>query len=135
MGRRLGGWVIVALAGLGLACPSALAAGETCFGKRPTISAAGSIEGTPGDDVIIGSEGADTIDGAGGADLICGLGGDDDIAGDDGDGKDKGDKIDGGEGEDYLDTGTQLVTAKPMAGIKSQTVDEGRKTCWGTAGD
>jgi len=39
------------------------------------------------------------------------------------------------EGEDYLDTGTALVTAKPMAGIKSQTVDEGRKTCWGTAGD
>jgi len=39
------------------------------------------------------------------------------------------------DGEDFLDTGTQLVTAKPMPGIKSQTVDEGRKTCWGTAGD
>jgi fructose transport system substrate-binding protein len=37
-------------------------------------------------------------------------------------------------GKDYLDTGTNLVTAKPLAGIKSQTVDEGRKRCWGTAG-
>ena len=36
-------------------------------------------------------------------------------------------------GEDYLDTGTKLVTAKPLPGIKSQTVDEGKKTCWGTA--
>jgi fructose transport system substrate-binding protein len=38
------------------------------------------------------------------------------------------------EGKDYLDTGTNLVTAKPLAGIKSQTVAEGRKKCWGTAG-
>ena len=37
-------------------------------------------------------------------------------------------------GEDYLDTGTNLVTAKPLAGIKSQTVDEGRKRCWGKVG-
>ncbi|MCW2849639.1 MAG: sugar transporter [Marmoricola sp.] len=37
-------------------------------------------------------------------------------------------------GEDYLDTGTKLVTAKPLAGIKSQTPAEGRKSCWGTAG-
>jgi fructose transport system substrate-binding protein len=39
------------------------------------------------------------------------------------------------EGEDFLDTGTKLVTAKPLKGVESQTVDEGRKTCWGTAGD
>lgn len=38
------------------------------------------------------------------------------------------------EGEDYLDTGTKLVTAKPLDGIESQTPDEGKKTCWGTAG-
>jgi fructose transport system substrate-binding protein len=38
------------------------------------------------------------------------------------------------EGEDYLDTGTKLVTGKPLAGIESQTPDEGKKTCWGTAG-
>ncbi len=38
------------------------------------------------------------------------------------------------KGEDYLDTGTKLVTADPLPGIESQTVDEGRKTCWGKAG-
>jgi fructose transport system substrate-binding protein len=38
------------------------------------------------------------------------------------------------EGEDFLDTGTKLVTAKPLDGIESQTPDEGKKTCWGTAG-
>jgi fructose transport system substrate-binding protein len=37
-------------------------------------------------------------------------------------------------GEDFLDTGTRLVTGDPLPGIKSQTVDEGRKTCWGKAG-
>jgi fructose transport system substrate-binding protein len=38
------------------------------------------------------------------------------------------------KGEDFLDTGTKLVTAKPLGGIESQTPDEGKKTCWGTAG-
>jgi len=37
-------------------------------------------------------------------------------------------------GEDYLDTGTELVTAEPLPGIDSQTPDEGKKACWGTAG-
>jgi fructose transport system substrate-binding protein len=37
-------------------------------------------------------------------------------------------------GKDYLDTGTNLVTAKPLPGIKSQTPEEGKKSCWGTAG-
>src|SRR3954467_13968195 len=37
-------------------------------------------------------------------------------------------------GEDYLDTGTKLVTANPLPGVDSQTPDEGKKTCWGTAG-
>lgn len=36
-------------------------------------------------------------------------------------------------GKDFLDTGTKLVTAKPLPGIKSQTVAEGQKACWGTA--
>jgi fructose transport system substrate-binding protein len=38
------------------------------------------------------------------------------------------------KGQDLIDTGTNLVTAKPLAGIKSQTVDQGKKGCWGTAG-
>jgi fructose transport system substrate-binding protein len=38
------------------------------------------------------------------------------------------------QGQDYVDTGTKLVAAKPLAGIKSQTVAQGKKACWGTAG-
>src|SRR6195952_1191499 len=38
------------------------------------------------------------------------------------------------KGEAFLDTGTNLVTSKPLDGIKSQTVDQGKKRCWGTAG-
>jgi fructose transport system substrate-binding protein len=34
-------------------------------------------------------------------------------------------------GEDFLDTGTNLVTAEPVPGVASQTVAEGKKTCWG----
>jgi fructose transport system substrate-binding protein len=37
-------------------------------------------------------------------------------------------------GQDFLDTGTKLVTAKPLTGIKSQTVAEGKQACWGKAG-
>ena len=37
-------------------------------------------------------------------------------------------------GEDFLDTGTKLVTAKPLPGVQSQSVEEGRKTCWGSTG-
>jgi len=37
-------------------------------------------------------------------------------------------------GKDYLDTGTKLVTAKPLPGIDSQTVAQGKKACWGTGG-
>ena len=37
-------------------------------------------------------------------------------------------------GQDYVDTGTKLVAAKPLAGITSQTVAQGKKACWGTAG-
>ena len=35
------------------------------------------------------------------------------------------------EGEDFLDTGTRLVTAEPVKGLESQSVEEGRKACWG----
>jgi fructose transport system substrate-binding protein len=38
------------------------------------------------------------------------------------------------EGEDFLDTGTKLVTANPIDGIESQSVADGKKACWGTAG-
>ena len=38
------------------------------------------------------------------------------------------------EGKDYLDTGTNLVTAKPLGGIKSQTVDRGPQALLGHGG-
>ena len=31
----------------------------------------------------------------------------------------------------FLDTGAQLVTAKPVEGVPSISVDEGLKLCWG----
>jgi fructose transport system substrate-binding protein len=36
-------------------------------------------------------------------------------------------------GKNYLDTGTKLVTAKPLPGVTSQSVSDGKKACWGTA--
>ena len=35
-------------------------------------------------------------------------------------------------GKDYFDTGTALVTAKPVSGLKTQTVSEAKKLCWGS---
>src|SRR5262249_23977768 len=51
-----------------------------CAGFDPTITGAGTVTGTAGDDVIVGSAGDDTIEGGAGADLICGLDGNDTIA-------------------------------------------------------
>ena len=31
----------------------------------------------------------------------------------------------------FLDTGAQLITAKPVDGVPSISVDEGLKLCWG----
>jgi Ca2+-binding RTX toxin-like protein len=58
----------------------AAAAPPKCFGQIATITDAGTINGTPGDDVIVGSNGDDTIEGAGGNDVICGRGGNDVIS-------------------------------------------------------
>ena len=35
-------------------------------------------------------------------------------------------------GKDYFDTGTALVTAKPVSGLKTQTVSDAKKLCWGS---
>ncbi|MEX2236759.1 MAG: calcium-binding protein [Dehalococcoidia bacterium] len=54
-----------------------------CQGKTATIyNLFGDIDGTPGDDVIVGSFASDTIRGMGGDDTICGGGGSDMIFGD-----------------------------------------------------
>jgi Ca2+-binding RTX toxin-like protein len=85
----------------------------TCFGEPATIVGAGTILGTPDDDVIIGSEGADVIDGSSGDDRICAL--------------DGVDRALGGPGDDLIDAGPgvtspraisePLATLKPTAGV------------------
>jgi uncharacterized repeat protein (TIGR01451 family) len=71
-----------------------------------TITGAGDITGTPGDDVICGSAGADRIAGLGGNDLIFGFGGDDQISGGEGNdtiyGDSGSDQLVGGNGNDML---------------------------------
>ena len=77
MGRRTAGALILALGLVALLGAGGASGGNgpTCFGKSPTITGAGSIDGTANNDVIVGSDGADVIDGKGGNDLICGYGG------------------------------------------------------------
>jgi len=79
--KRLDLVLVVLAAGWLLGSAPAAYAGApiTCFGMAPTITGSGEIDGTPGDDVIVGSAGDDKIDGGGGGDVICGLGGNDDI--------------------------------------------------------
>lgn len=62
-----------------------------------TITGAGDITGTPGNDVICGSPGPDRIAGLGGNDTIFGFGGDDQLSGGDGN-----DTLWGGLGSDTL---------------------------------
>jgi hypothetical protein len=89
--------LLPALLGLALLGGSGAAEAQTCFGLAPTLSGAGKLVGTPGDDVILGSDLEDDIDGRGGADRICGLGGDDRIAA-----KKGAVSIDGGAGNDRI---------------------------------
>ena len=65
-----------------------------------TITGAGDITGTDGDDVICGSAGPDRIAGLGGNDTILGLGGDDMVSGGEGN-----DVLHGGTGSDRLTGG------------------------------
>ena len=76
---------------------------EPCNGLQPTITGAGLIAGTAGDDVILGSEGVDTVDGRGGDDVICGLAGADTLEGAGG-----ADTLVGGSGADTLDGGADV---------------------------
>jgi hypothetical protein len=102
--------------------------GPTCAGRPATIvvkPGRGRVNGTSGDDVIVGSARGETIDGRGGDDTICagdgndrvrgsggddlllGEGGNDDIRGGTGadrlGGGDGPDRVDGGSGDDVLD--------------------------------
>ncbi|HEV3363762.1 MAG TPA: hypothetical protein VG795_06415 [Acidimicrobiia bacterium] len=84
-----------------------------------TITGAGRIQGTPGDDVICGSPSNDQIVGLGGNDVISGFGGNDLITG--GEGNDTifggfgNDSITGGEGSDFPSggPGNDRIVATP----------------------
>ncbi|MDP1805829.1 MAG: hypothetical protein Q8K72_11720, partial [Acidimicrobiales bacterium] len=71
-----------------------------------TITGAGDIVGTEGNDVICGSAGPDRIAGLGGNDVIYGMGGNDQVSAGSGDdtvyGGDGGDELAGGAGNDRL---------------------------------
>jgi Ca2+-binding RTX toxin-like protein len=55
-----------------------------CSGLALTgvVTGAGSFQGTPASELVLGSAGADTIDGLGGDDCVVGGAGDDTLAGD-----------------------------------------------------
>ncbi len=78
------------------------AAEVSCAGQVATIvgTTPGTINGTAGDDVIVGTAGADTINAGAGNDVVCGLGGADLIRG--GNGRDI---ILGGNGPDDIRSG------------------------------
>ena len=82
---------------------------DACDLQPPTITGAGVIVGTDGDDVIHGSDGDDSIDGGGGNDVLCGGLGNDTINGGDGNdfikGQDGDDDLGGGDDNDTLSGG------------------------------
>ena len=91
----------------------------TCNGIPATIVGTGVINGTSGNDVIVGLGENDTIHGGQGNDVICGNGGDDTING--GNGNDRlfggagDDTLNGGNGDDSLDGGAgadELIGAR-----------------------
>lgn len=85
-----------------------------CAGQEATIigTAPGTINGTSGDDVIVGTAGVDTINAGAGNDIVCGLGG--------------GDLIRGGPGRDII------LGNNGADDIRSGT---GNDLVWGGAGN
>ena len=111
MGRRLAraAVVLVPMIVSSIVVVPAASAGQTCFGRTPTLVGTRGddhLVGTPGNDVIAGLSGDDEINGRGGADIICGYkgsdlvvgaGGDDIVSGSEGD-----DDVRGGAGVDWV---------------------------------
>ena len=106
---HLGIALAAALSGGWATCP-AVDAALTCYGEVVTVSDhQGRIDGTTGDDVILGDAGPNKIFGNGGHDIICGGddgtdllfggGGDDFLLGNEGD-----DSLYGGPGRDVLNS-------------------------------
>jgi uncharacterized delta-60 repeat protein len=102
----------------------------TCLGQQATIADAGTIVGTPGNDVIVGSDGADQIDGGGGNDIICSLGGNDSVHGGEG-----ADGISGADGNDTIhgDAGNDIL--RGGEGADGILGDAGNDASYGEAGN
>jgi Ca2+-binding RTX toxin-like protein len=84
-----------------LAVGSRSMAGPMCFGRSATIvSNAGTINGTSGNDVIVGGSGINFINGRGGNDRICSRANEETIRGGGGN-----DKLDGGRDNDAINGG------------------------------
>ena len=115
--RRIGSaaTLLAVLMAVAVSAPAADAATTLakCYGLTPTIVAetdeGGPIDGTEGDDVIVGGAGGELVIGNGGTDVVCAGGGDDYVityggndivAGNDGD-----DTIETDGGIDYVDGG------------------------------
>jgi Ca2+-binding RTX toxin-like protein len=104
--RRSIGWLApvlgLTLGVLTFGIPTMASAGgvPTCFGRTATIvghAGPERIEGTPGNDVIVGLGSRDIISGGEGNDFICGNNGSDVIDGGPGD-----DSLSGGYGRDFI---------------------------------
>ena len=102
-----------------------------------TITGAGDIAGTEGDDVICGSPGPDRISGAGGDDVIFGFGGADLLSGGDGNDRLVGggggiDRLSGGAGDDILiitdGTGDDFAAGGPHVTGDICIIDSGDAT-------
>lgn len=93
-----------------------------CDGLLPTLTVVPGVplQGTDGDDIILGTNGADVIDAGAGDDVVCGLDGKDDING--GSGHDRlfggsgTDTIRGAKGGDHIVSGTGRDRVKAGSG-------------------
>lgn len=113
-----------------------------CNGLQATIVGTGTIDGTPGDDVIVGALGPDAIDAGGGNDTVCSLGGNDVLTG--GDGTDvlrAGAGVDRlvegatANGSDVLDGGADLDTIDYSARTAAVVVNRDSVANDGAAGE
>lgn len=117
--------------------------GPTCNGLTATIvSNAATVNGTPGDDVIVGGPASQQINGLSGNDTICGGDGNDVLNGGDGndwlDGQGGMDMVIGGAGNDTEHGG---ALSDKIGGTSNDTGtdhlfgDAGSDQCFGTTGD
>jgi Ca2+-binding RTX toxin-like protein len=93
---------LTAVASLSLAAPGSASNGAYCNGLAATIVGSGNIDGTEGDDVIVGSDFKDTVNALGGNDTVCVGGNQSGEGGDVVDGGNGGDWITGNDGFDHL---------------------------------